>query len=61
LDPAAVLLQNLYILENTSHLRGEMSADVIWGKKYEKWKRKRGNLKEKIKKKERGKKKRKGK
>jgi hypothetical protein len=23
---------------------GEISADVIWGKKYEKWKRKRGKM-----------------
>jgi hypothetical protein len=33
----------VYILENTSPpLGGEISANVIWGKKYEKGKRKRG-------------------
>ena len=36
----------VYILENTP-LGGGISADVIWGKKYEKRKRNRGNKKEK--------------
>jgi hypothetical protein len=34
----------VYILENTPTLGGEISADVIWQKKYEKWKRKRGKM-----------------
>jgi hypothetical protein len=46
-----------YILENTP-LGGGISADVIWGKKYEKATRKRGNVKQKGRKgKEKGKKK----
>jgi hypothetical protein len=46
------------ILENTVPPRGEILADVIWGKKYEKKKRKRGKMYKK--KEERGKKMRKG-
>jgi hypothetical protein len=46
-------------LENTPPLGGgKISADVIWGKKYEKAKRKRGKIGKK--KEERGKKRRKG-
>ncbi len=38
----------VYILENTPPRGGKISADVIWGKKYEKVERKRGeNVKEK--------------
>jgi hypothetical protein len=38
----------VYILRNTPPPRGkEQSADVIWGKKYEKWKRKGGKCKRK--------------
>jgi hypothetical protein len=36
-------------LENTPH-GGKLSADVIWGKKYEKAKRERGKYKRKRKK-----------
>jgi hypothetical protein len=56
----------VYILENTPSPRGgEISADVIWGKKYEKAKRKKGKMWKKKeergkKKKERAKKMRKG-
>jgi hypothetical protein len=37
-------ISGVYILENTTPPRGggEISTDVIWGKKYEKAKRKRG-------------------
>jgi hypothetical protein len=43
-----LLVSGVYILENTPPWGGGISADVIWGKKYEKVKRKRGeNLKEK--------------
>jgi hypothetical protein len=43
----------VYILENTPPpLGGKISADVIWGKKYEKGKRKRGKCKRKRKKEE---------
>ncbi len=34
-------------MENTPPLGGEISADVIWGKKYEKTKRKAENVEEK--------------
>ncbi len=36
--------KGLYIGKSTPPPRGEkkISADVIWGKKYEKWKRERG-------------------
>ncbi len=35
----------VYIMENTPPWGGEkISADVIWGKKYEKAKRKRGKM-----------------
>jgi hypothetical protein len=35
----------VYILENAPPPRGEkISADIIWGKKYEKGKRKRGKM-----------------
>jgi hypothetical protein len=34
----------VYILENTPPPGGEISADVIWGKKYEKAKRKKGKM-----------------
>jgi hypothetical protein len=37
---------------------GKISSDVIWGKKYEKWKRKRGKMSKK--KEERGRKSKKG-
>jgi hypothetical protein len=40
-------------LENTPPLGGEISANVIWGKKYEKAKRIRGKCKRKRKKGER--------
>jgi hypothetical protein len=42
----------VYILENPPR-GGEISADIIWGKKYEKGKRKRGKCKRKWKKGER--------
>jgi hypothetical protein len=40
----SVSMPGVYILENTPPPLGggEISADVIWGKKYEKAKRKRG-------------------
>jgi hypothetical protein len=38
-------MAGVYILENTSPLEGGgISADVIWGKKYEKVKRKRRKM-----------------
>jgi hypothetical protein len=50
-----VVFTGVYVLENTPPPPpgGEISADVIWGKKYEKWKRKRekeGKCKRKSKK-----------
>ncbi len=42
-------------MENTPPGGGEISADVIWGKKYEKGKRKEGeNVKEKGRKRKKG-------
>jgi hypothetical protein len=40
-----LLLSGVYILKNTPPPPGgKISADVIWGKKYEKLKRKRGKM-----------------
>jgi hypothetical protein len=51
----------LLCLRTFCQCTGEISADVVWGKKYEKRKRKRGNIKENArkgkKKNDRGKKK----
>ncbi len=53
----SVIIAGVYILENTPPLGGEeISADVIWGKKYKKAERKRGKiLKKKEEKKRKGK------
>jgi hypothetical protein len=67
-DSLSVCIAGVYILENTCPLGGKKSADVIWGKKYEKGEEKKGeNVKEKEgrgkmykKKEEMGKKMRKG-
>ncbi len=61
----SVLQAGVHILENTPPGGGEISADVILGKKYENCKRKRGKMSKKKeergkKKEERGKKMRKG-
>jgi hypothetical protein len=49
-----------YILVNTPPPLGGISANVIWGKKYDKWKRKGGKYK-KRKRKKRERKRKKGK
>ncbi len=52
--PAVIVIAGFYILENTLLLgEGKISANVIWGKQYEKAKRKEGKWKRKRKKGER--------
>jgi hypothetical protein len=48
-----MLTAGAYILENTPPLGGGISADVIWGKKYERQREKGGKCKRKRKKGER--------